>query len=69
MSKNANVPNPDGTIDFGYSQVPVGEKAERVRGVFDSVASSYDVMNDAMSFGVHRVWKDMTMARLNPQPG
>ena len=61
--------NKDGTIDFGYTQVPVGEKAARVRGVFDSVASSYDVMNDAMSFGVHRIWKDMTIARLNPQPG
>ena len=66
MTQNVNK---DGTIDFGYTQVPVAEKAGRVRGVFDSVASSYDVMNDAMSFGVHRIWKDMTIARLNPQPG
>lgn len=57
------------TIDFGFQDVPVSEKASRVRGVFDSVAKNYDVMNDAMSFGVHRVWKDMTMARVNPQPG
>ena len=70
MDKNANrAVKEDGTIDFGYTQVPASEKAGKVRGVFDSVASSYDVMNDAMSFGVHRVWKDMTIARLNPQPG
>lgn len=59
----------DDTIDFGFEEVPRGEKASRVRGVFDSVASSYDVMNDAMSFGIHRVWKDMTIKRVNPQPG
>lgn len=57
------------TIDFGFQDVPRSEKAARVRGVFDSVAQSYDVMNDAMSFGIHRVWKDMTLARVNPQPG
>ncbi len=59
----------DKTIDFGFEDVPVEEKQGRVRGVFDSVASSYDLMNDAMSMGVHRVWKDMTMTRVNPQPG
>ncbi|HHI88807.1 MAG TPA: class I SAM-dependent methyltransferase [Hellea balneolensis] len=59
----------DKTIDFGFEDVPVAEKQARVRGVFDSVASSYDLMNDAMSFGVHRLWKDMTMTRVNPQPG
>jgi len=59
----------DKTIDFGFEDVPVEEKAGRVRGVFDSVASSYDVMNDAMSMGVHRIWKDMTIAKINPQPG
>ena len=57
------------TIDFGFEDVPVAEKQSRVRGVFDSVASSYDLMNDAMSMGVHRIWKDMTMTRVNPQPG
>ncbi len=42
---------------FGYQQVPWEEKARRVRGVFDSVANKYDVMNDLMSLGVHRLWK------------
>lgn len=44
-------------IDFGYTSVPKGEKANHVRGVFDSVAGKYDVMNDVMSMGVHRLWK------------
>lgn len=47
----------DGTTHFGYQQVPVGEKAQRVAQVFHSVADRYDVMNDLMSFGVHRLWK------------
>ena len=45
------------TTHFGYQTVAEGEKAERVRGVFDSVASRYDLMNDLMSLGVHRLWK------------
>lgn len=45
------------TTHFGYETVPETEKAERVRGVFDSVASRYDLMNDLMSFGIHRLWK------------
>ena len=45
------------------------EKPGLVRGVFDRVARRYDLMNDLMSAGVHRLWKDMTAARLNPQPG
>ena len=57
------------TIDFGFETIPESQKASRVRGVFDSVASNYDLMNDAMSMGIHRVWKNMTMAKLNPQPG
>lgn len=57
------------TIDFGFEQIPTSEKAARVRGVFDSVASKYDLMNDAMSMGVHRIWKEMAMAKINPQPG
>jgi demethylmenaquinone methyltransferase/2-methoxy-6-polyprenyl-1,4-benzoquinol methylase len=47
----------DKTTDFGYQQVPEDEKAKRVGGVFKSVAPSYDVMNDLMSLGLHRVWK------------
>jgi demethylmenaquinone methyltransferase/2-methoxy-6-polyprenyl-1,4-benzoquinol methylase len=54
---------------FGFKDVDAAEKPGMVRGVFDRVASRYDLMNDLMSAGVHRVWKDMTAARLNPQPG
>ena len=50
----------DQTTHFGYQQVPEGEKAERVAGVFHSVAQKYDVMNDLMSFGIHRLWKRYT---------
>ena len=57
------------TIDFGFETIPEDEKIGRVKGVFDSVASNYDLMNDAMSVGIHRVWKNLTMTRLNPQPG
>jgi len=59
----------EATIDFGFENVPISEKASRVRGVFDSVAANYDVMNDAMSLGVHRTWKNMTITKINPQPG
>ena len=50
------------TTHFGYEQVAEAEKAARVRGVFDSVAPRYDVMNDLMSGGMHRVWKAFTIA-------
>jgi demethylmenaquinone methyltransferase/2-methoxy-6-polyprenyl-1,4-benzoquinol methylase len=49
------------TTDFGYQKVPVGEKAGRVADVFHSVAGKYDLMNDVMSFGVHRLWKRYTI--------
>src|ERR1700748_231034 len=54
---------------FGFRDVDASEKPGLVRGVFDSVARRYDLMNDLMSGGVHRVWKDWAAARLNPQPG
>ncbi len=54
---------------FGFADVEASAKAGLVRGVFDKVAGRYDLMNDLMSAGVHRVWKDMAAARLNPQPG
>ena len=54
---------------FGYRDVDPAEKPRLVRGVFDRVASRYDLMNDLMSGGVHRLWKDAVAARLNPQPG
>ncbi len=57
------------TTSFGFREVERAAKAPLVRGVFDRVARRYDLMNDLMSAGVHRVWKDMTIARANPQPG
>ncbi|ASP19793.1 ubiquinone/menaquinone biosynthesis C-methyltransferase UbiE [Antarctobacter heliothermus] len=57
------------TTHFGFTEVPEGEKAGRVQGVFSSVASKYDVMNDAMSLGIHRIWKDAMMDWLAPRPG
>jgi demethylmenaquinone methyltransferase/2-methoxy-6-polyprenyl-1,4-benzoquinol methylase len=57
------------TSTFGFRDVDAREKVQLVRGVFDSVADRYDVMNDLMSGGVHRLWKDMAANRLNPQPG
>ncbi|MDT8325908.1 MAG: bifunctional demethylmenaquinone methyltransferase/2-methoxy-6-polyprenyl-1,4-benzoquinol methylase UbiE [Roseovarius sp.] len=59
----------DKTTHFGFETVPEGEKAGRVRGVFGNVASKYDVMNDAMSLGIHRVWKDAMMDWLAPRAG
>lgn len=59
---------PDST-DFGYQQVPWREKARRVRGVFDSVANRYDLMNDLMSAGAHRLWKQFTLSLTGLRPG
>jgi demethylmenaquinone methyltransferase / 2-methoxy-6-polyprenyl-1,4-benzoquinol methylase len=59
----------DETASFGFQTVPRAEKAGRVREVFSSVAPKYDLMNDAMSVGMHRLWKDAAVAKLNPQPG
>lgn len=57
------------TTHFGFQTVPEGEKAERVQGVFGSVASKYDIMNDVMSVGIHRIWKDAMMDWIAPRPG
>ena len=54
---------------FGFDTIPEADKAGRVRGVFDSVAARYDLMNDLMSGGVHRVWKDAMMDWLAPRNG
>jgi len=59
----------DRLADFGYEQVPWAEKKARVRGVFDSVASRYDLMNDAMSGGLHRLWKRFAIAKTGLRPG
>lgn len=57
------------TSTFGFRDVDAREKVALVRGVFERVAGRYDLMNDLMSAGVHRLWKDMAANRLNPQPG
>jgi demethylmenaquinone methyltransferase / 2-methoxy-6-polyprenyl-1,4-benzoquinol methylase len=59
----------DQTTHFGFQTVPEGDKAGMVHGVFSSVASRYDLMNDLMSGGVHRVWKDAMMDWLAPRAG
>jgi demethylmenaquinone methyltransferase / 2-methoxy-6-polyprenyl-1,4-benzoquinol methylase len=57
------------TTDFGYQQVPEDEKAQKVAGVFDSVASRYDLMNDLMSAGLHRLWKRFAVEASGVRPG
>ena len=57
------------TVDFGYERVTPAEKTTRVRGVFDSVAGSYDLMNDLMSGGMHRLWKRFALAQTGLRPG
>ena len=59
----------DKETHFGFETINENEKAGRVQGVFNSVASKYDVMNDVMSLGVDRIWKDMMMDWLAPQAG
>ena len=57
------------TVSFGYEQVSAEEKTRRVGGVFSSVAKKYDIMNDAMSGGMHRLWKDRFVRLLKPRRG
>src|SRR3546814_9991336 len=52
---------------FGFRSVPVGDKVRLVRGVFESVAGSYDLMNDLMSGGIHRLWKSAMIDWLSPR--
>jgi demethylmenaquinone methyltransferase/2-methoxy-6-polyprenyl-1,4-benzoquinol methylase len=61
--------NTDNTTHFGYKDVPAGEKQAMVADVFHSVAAKYDVMNDLMSFGVHRLWKRFTIDMSGVRPG
>jgi demethylmenaquinone methyltransferase / 2-methoxy-6-polyprenyl-1,4-benzoquinol methylase len=61
--------SPDGTVSFGYRDVPRAEKAGMVREVFESVAPRYDLMNDLMSGGVHRLWKNALVDLVNPRAG
>lgn len=64
-----NTDSRDELIDFGFTQVPVDQKQDLVKGVFESVAGSYDIMNDLMSLGIHRLWKDTLIEWLAPRPG
>jgi demethylmenaquinone methyltransferase / 2-methoxy-6-polyprenyl-1,4-benzoquinol methylase len=59
----------DRSTDFGFQRVSRTDKARRVRGVFDSVAGNYDLMNDLMSAGTHRLWKRFTLGLANLRPG
>ena len=59
----------DNTTHFGFKQVPVDEKVKLVRGVFDSVAPQYDIMNDLMSLGIHRLWKRIAVDLGNVRSG
>ncbi len=59
----------DKTTHFGFEQVPWDEKRRRVAQVFDSVAGNYDLMNDAMSFGIHRLWKRFAVEQTGARPG
>src|SRR5262249_10255498 len=60
---------PDETTHFGFRDVPLGEKQTLVNDVFHSVAARYDLMNDLMSGGLHRAWKDIMVNTLNPPRG
>jgi demethylmenaquinone methyltransferase/2-methoxy-6-polyprenyl-1,4-benzoquinol methylase len=65
----AAAPGSQNQTDFGFHRVPEAAKAPLVRAVFDRVAERYDLMNDLMSAGIHRLWKDEMVAWLNPRPG
>ncbi len=70
MAPNTDSPDkPADTTHFGYKDVPVDDKADLVKGVFDSVASRYDIMNDLMSGGMHRLWKRYAVQHANARPG
>ena len=69
MSSGKDRDGDGATTHFGFSEVPKSEKAARVGAVFDSVASRYDLMNDLMSGGMHRLWKRFTFARADVRPG
>lgn len=57
------------TVDFGFKDIPEEKKTEQVKAVFDSVAKNYDVLNDVLSFGMHRLWKRYTIAKAGVRAG
>lgn len=69
MTDSRNVPPSEPTTHFGYQDVPESQKAAKVAEVFHSVAAKYDVMNDLMSAGVHRLWKRFTIEMSGARPG
>jgi demethylmenaquinone methyltransferase/2-methoxy-6-polyprenyl-1,4-benzoquinol methylase len=69
LLENKGIIMPENTTHFGYTQVPLKEKVHRVTQVFESVASNYDVMNDYMSCGIHRLWKRFTIELSNVRRG
>jgi demethylmenaquinone methyltransferase/2-methoxy-6-polyprenyl-1,4-benzoquinol methylase len=69
-SPEANInENAQSTTHFGFKTVDEADKAGLVKGVFNSVADQYDIMNDVMSAGVHRIWKNSLIDSINPRPG
>ena len=68
ISPARNADRDDDTIDFGFRTIQRADKARMVRGVFDSVADRYDIMNDVMSGGIHRLWKAAMIDWMAPQP-
>ncbi len=69
LARQGTTDGSDGQADFGFRRVPEGEREGLVRAVFDSVAQRYDVMNDLMSGGVHRLWKAALIDTLAPRAG
>lgn len=61
--------SPDDKTHFGFTEIPVQEKSRRVADVFHSVANKYDLMNDVMSLGMHRLWKRFTISQTQARPG
>lgn len=57
------------TVDYGFQRIDPEEKTRRVRSVFERVAHRYDIMNDVMSGGLHRLWKDQFVSKIQPRPG
>ena len=68
MTRMSDNPASTETTDFGFRRVPRVAKGGLVRAVFDSVAPRYDIMNDLMSLGIHRAWKDVLVTALDPGP-
>ncbi|XP_043255753.1 2-methoxy-6-polyprenyl-1,4-benzoquinol methylase, mitochondrial [Colletes gigas] len=69
FSKDADINNDEKTTHFGFKTVKESDKVNEVYTVFEKVANSYDQMNDAMSLGIHRIWKDIFIQRLGPTHG